>query len=1332
MKRQALLLFKNAFKQALRNKIQLVGLIVLVLLSSTIFSLMQTSLTRIDHEYQTLVKTSNLHDFVIDLADTATTDKSQPSDNIEPADPVINGIAADLTNGFIWDRVEGRTIQLDNDNNPRILKILTYNKDARIDKLVVNEDSGYLIGANPAEKTPPFKQTVINKQFAQKNGLKLGDTIRVQGDELGTSLKVNYDLNDPLYSTYQWLKIVGFGTSADFTTPIIDQTKPIPDKMREGILYVDPLQFGLSKTPSADQHNFIWSYDKANEKITIVANNDREIYFVGKSNMANHKNDLHAISLVLKHNYVNTTDATAALVYQLGDNNYRFSNRTSILIATISGFKTLLIALLLIVLVITGITVVLITYKNIDNARPQIGVLKSLGYSNRKILITSLAYPMIAALVGTILVFLPASGLQLVIIHAFANYFNLDFGKFIFDGIGFIYCLILTFGFLSIISWIISALTVMGKPIDLIKNESVTVHSAFNRLIKRRSVKFSFLNRFRLSLFTSSIGKMATVSLTMFLGTTLMTTAIIGPKIMADNKTVSYTGMNYLSTTEYDVPTYNSPFTMYKTYNPTLKDPWPYKTIYGYDSSGNRDGTTYVRPNRDDPGIYVQELLDNSINSEAYAPMSLEKVPKDALNTDLGPNNLSFLYGKMLTKSFLQGLDQSKVDDPDYAAPIAALAWPQGGVIYDVTNLYPNIPKTKPRPAFYSETSFNTLKQFYRDYRSTVGMNLNPNAAQGQDPNAIDHTKLTEVLKNMDCKDVKPADFTKAIADFTFDKSDHQYPWHLPNETDLLNKTYDELDQASRDAWINKIAIWFGTLFYNRVGQSVLQGTYSRSPYFIRQNIANAYQNPDSQFNISFNTIPYDNKTDELGTYFTGTPDISFNGKNYPMKVYGLQSYQQLDRVSYMQLYNSDGIALNPLLEQATDNDSTTNIVINQTIAKQLNLNVNSEFQMCTNGNIMEFKNKNDDYQAFDPKTIDASNIKSVDPQPDDENNVTLQLKNLNFPNTITDLETGGAYNNIGINAPPILQDVASGKVVSTHDTIQTNYKVVGIYNGYGEPSAYISKTKADHLLHYDRTAAALFEIFREEWVNKKTIAGVDFAQLDRDNITDYDTFMNKAKPDLIKVFNNENPVFNFKLSTVNTLPDVTTSFSTSQIYGDYSALGLNGGTDIISQSQQNYQGYGAGSAINVSPLYVHQQLLNQITALVDAVLSAFIAFALIISFFIILLTSNLVIYENRKTIATMKTLGYSDIEITNIVIGMYLPVIAAMFIFGFPIGWLFVKTIINYLAHHTVWVLPLFFAWWLPLVVGVIVFGIYALTFVIDWYAMKRINPIKTLIEMD
>ncbi|WP_338975305.1 ABC transporter permease [Spiroplasma endosymbiont of Monopis laevigella] len=1331
MKKQSFLLFKNAFKQAFRNKIQLVGLIVLVLLSSTIFSLMQTSLARISDEYSTLVAKSNLHDFVIDLSNTTpktVSNKISTSTTAvdEKNDFDINNIANDAGNEFIWDRVEGRTMQLDNNSNPRILKILTYNQDARIDKLIISD--GYQIGdsKNP-DKTPSWKQVVINKEFAQKNNLHINDTIRVQSDQLGSSLKVSgYDLNDAAYSSYNWLKIVGYGVSADFTTPIIDQTTPIPNKTREGLLYVDPMQFGLSKR--LEKNNYIWSYDKANEKITISSDNDREIYFVGKSTIGK-INDIKLISQSLRSKYINTIDSDAALVYKLGNNKYTFNNRTATLNATIIGFKSLLIGLLLIVLIITGITVILITYKNIDNSRTQIGILKSLGYSNIKILITSLAYPMVAALIGTILVFLPASGLQVIIVQTFANYFNLDFGRFIFDGLGFIYCLILIFGFLSIIAWVISALTVIKKPIDLIKNESATVNSRFSRIIKTKSINRGFLTRFRLSLFTSSIGKMAAASLTMFLGTTLMTTSIIGPKIMADNKLLSFTGMNYHSLVEYDIPTYNSPYSFYKTYNPNNKDDWTYTSTV--DST---TGDTYWHPPRfDNSGplndTFVKELLENNINAEAYAPMSDESNPVGAIS-DLGYTGLTYLNGKMLTKNFLNGLDSSDIKDASVIVGIMVqMAWPNALPMYDTVLKNTNI------NSFYSENTYNIIRKFYQNYRTTVAMNISGTISKtgkiSTNPNDLDITKFKDwansnipAYKNASSKGPT---FINDIDNLSFDTSDKLYPWHLTNETQLLNNNASEISDKERDSWINKVGIWFGALFYNRMGQTVVQGAYTKSPYFIRQNIAKAYSDPNAPFNVAFNVVPFDKETDELGTYFIGTPEKLFKQNKYLMKVYGLQNQQQLGKPSMMQLYDAGGSSLNPLLEQENSDDSIS-LVINQTIAKQLNLKINDEFKMSSNGNTMKFKDNN----KLKPFDLDKINIDNIVGDSKNVNNVTLLRQQTGY--TQVDELKDRAYDNMGINATNMLKEVTAGKVVNSYnDKISSKtptYKVVGIYNGYGQPNAYISKTNADKVLSFNKTKEFLFLLFKKEWEDKKTTCDVDFGKLKSFN--EYQNFLNQLNDPVIyklnQIFENENPIFNFKFSNSQSLPDITNSFSTSQMYGDYSAFGLNGGTD----GSGTYQGYGAGSAVNITPQDIHHQLLNQITALVDTVLVAFIIFSLIISFFIILLTSNLVIYENRKTIATMKTLGYSDAKITNIVIGMYLPVIAVMFVIGFPVGWIIVKFILNYLAANTTWVLPLFFVWWLPLVVGLIVFGIYATTFIIDWYAMKKINPIKTLNEID
>ncbi|MDQ7982797.1 MAG: ABC transporter permease [Spiroplasma sp.] len=1310
-----LLLFKNAAKQAFRNKIQLIGLAVLVLLSSTIFSLMQTSLTRVDTQYKNLIseEQSNIHDFIFDPYNTAklTNDLPEPNHPEHPDDPAaaienqqlyLNEIANNPNNSFIWDRVEARTLQLNNHNDPKVLKLIAYNKDARIDKLIINH--GFNIGENPNEIVPIEKQTVINKEFANKNNLIIGDVIRVQLDEKGDSLKVDYDITNPAYNNYNWLKIVGFGGSADFITPIIDQTTPLPNKTKEGILYVEPTKFGFASRLKVD-NNWLWFHNKSKDWIGTASSKDTEVYYVGKSTMTE-KNDLTEISNFFKARYVDISNAGANLVYRLGDSNYRFNSRTSTLPGTIQAFKSLLIALLLIVLVITGITVILITFKNIDNSKPQIGILKSLGYSNWKILITSLAYPMFAALIGTILVFFPASGLQILVVNTFANYFNLNFGSFVFDGLGYLYCLLLTFGFLSIIAWIISALTVVKNPIVLIKNISNNRDSLFKKFIKKISGNATFLTRFRLALFTSSIGKMLAVFLTMFLGTVLMTTAIIGPKIMTDNQRNTYTGMNYQTLTEYVNPTYNSPFSFYKTYNPN-STPWDYEiTKHG-------DDYVYKHPKRTNEQ-FAQELIDNNINPEAYAPITPDPTDQSSLLT-LGLNHLTYLYGKMFTKNFLDGLDASTTD-PTFLMFILPMAWPEGLPIHNLAQA----------SDIYSLEQYQTARTFYINYRSTIAMDLNPNVSADNNKKQLDKNKFTTFVSAAGAWNSDEANFKTDLANFEFDASDNSYPWHIANESELFDHP-NPIDDQMQNQWIRKMLIWYYAIFYNRVGQAIAQGTYTKSPYFIKQNIAKAFENPDGKFNISFNVVPFDKNTDELGTYFVGTSEQQFNNKPYSIKIYGLQNEKNLQKSSLMQLYNSNGHSLNDTLERKNDRGEI-NIVINQTVAKQLNLKENQTFKMSANGNVLKTNQDPElpnQYTPIDLNKIDFSGINNDDPVPDGENNVTLKTFTTKY-SQIPKTNTSGAYPNGGSNATPMLKEINQGNVVVEPENEWTEFKVAGIYNGYGQPTAYIAKDNADQLLHFDQTKMVLYKLYQKEWQTKGIVNGIDFSFL-ADN--DYEEFKKLPESDPLKViFNNEFPIFNFKFSSSNKLVDITESFSVSQAYGDYSAVGMNGGQDTT--DKKIYPVYGEGTAVNVLPLYVHQQLLEQITQLVNTVLLFFIVFSLIISFFIILLTSNLVIYENRKIIATMKTLGYSNGKITNIVIGMYLPIIIATWIIGTPIGWVIVNAITNYLAFNTTWVLPLLFAWWLPLVVGVIVLGIYATTFIIEWQAMKKIRPLQILNE--
>lgn len=233
--------------------------------------------------------------------------------------------------------------------------------------------------------------------------------------------------------------------------------------------------------------------------------------------------------------------------------------------------------------------------------------------------------------------------------------------------------------------------------------------------------------------------------------------------------------------------------------------------------------------------------------------------------SSLGLFNLTYLNGKMFTKSFLNGLDSSDANSADLIATIVPSAWP----------IYQNALQNTNVATYYSNDTYNLLRKFYQDYRSTVAMNISGVISKSRNlsnnPNDFDNAlfKTFATKVGNDGKKTIPAydnvvpineggdSFETTIDHFQFDQSDKNYPWHVTNEKEILTKSAEKLpSKAERNSWINKISAWFGALFYIRIGQTVVQGTYSRSPYFIRQNIANAYNDPTSPLTLVLMSFP--------------------------------------------------------------------------------------------------------------------------------------------------------------------------------------------------------------------------------------------------------------------------------------------------------------------------------------------------------------------------------------------------------------------------------------------------------------------------------------------
>jgi putative ABC transport system permease protein len=70
-----------------------------------------------------------------------------------------------------------------------------------------------------------------------------------------------------------------------------------------------------------------------------------------------------------------------------------------------------------------------------------------------------------------------------------------------------------------------------------------------------------------------------------------------------------------------------------------------------------------------------------------------------------------------------------------------------------------------------------------------------------------------------------------------------------------------------------------------------------------------------------------------------------------------------------------------------------------------------------------------------------------------------------------------------------------------------------------------------------------------------------------------------------------------------------------------------------------------------------------------QAVSIIIIILASVIAFVLILISANLVIEENSKSISTFKVLGYSDREISNLVVNTYTPLLVFGYLLALPIS---------------------------------------------------------------
>ncbi|WP_338973006.1 ABC transporter permease [Spiroplasma endosymbiont of Panorpa germanica] len=1362
------LLFKNNLKNILKNKIQFIGLVFLVFLTSLIFTITDITKTRIQTVYGEFIseKMSNQHDFIIDYSET-TYNSRKPSDasedpffkqltNLEQRQEFMLNYLKDLVKEdkseltFDFNRVETRTFAL---NNKKTLKAVSLNAKQTIDKFIVQSGmplefwSSYHGSLNDYSK----RWVYVSPGFARANKIGVNDIIRLESDSYGSSVKVandvdlsiyqNRDINEWIenskYANENWFRVVGIGSSADFITPIIDQTKPIPNSRDEGLVYVNPELFGnVQEEVSVKISNDLektYSVNRQNQEQILQPKSSRDIetYFVGKFK---NSDDAENKSATL-NSYVNTEkgaqeigifgfnqrtgNTSNKLLTHKFDIDYKYSMRTTFLNTTLEVFNLVSLILMIVILIISFFVLITIIKKQIENTTRQNGILRALGCRRYTIISSYLAYPLMIALAGGILGFVIGMSFQEVAVNLFRVYFNIPYQNFIITLTSLFTCVFLIFILLTFVTLITCTLMMNKTPLEMIYSDGKSSTNKFKLALKKTfTFRKNFNSRFRGALLSNSIDKMVGVAATMFVSTTVIGIATITPLILKDNIKYTYYNTNYTTEVEYYQPVYNIPTSFYKTYDPTVK---------AWDSSD--DSNEYLKLENggtnmtDDIDVLINQYLTGKINPETYSPT-------------FNPRDLTNLLYKNTSKEFLKSNKiKLAADDGVLSKIIVESTWSDyakfGLSEFKDKKTILNMTKDY-QAAKENVENLEKMRKFYLKYRDTVGLDVRRTEffdEKGQfnkeNPDLISDDEFGEIGRFYPRLNQKGQ---------LSDEFGYDIPFNEQLETASL---FSRVQFLSYSIWN-----WTKSYFIDNINQAFIQGIYSQSPYEVRKNIRSSFEEQNKDYNILFGVVPFTPQTDDLGTYFKAmSSDVGFN-------VYGIKEKS----INQKLIDRSSG---KNLIEELHKTEK--GIVLNATLAKQLNVRTGQTIDLQQLQTALYNDNGVISTQSWDSSDIDAkvkinnqeyTNGKYLYSGSQSGTDDLIKWKNSEIGDKYilnSTVNLTPAPGTAPINPSEMNKNIVKGNTAlkSEYQKIE-GYVVTGITNQYGDGKAWIKETEAKEISRYDESEAQLFQLFIKEWANPfvkenteiknqsllKALKGLstsDFVtssgkdvgnKFENFKTSDYD-----HRDEILKMFNHEYPMFNYKLSGSKKIDDIDSGLTQTQTFGDYSVPAMQGGT----YGNDFYPTYGREAAANLLPKEQVIATLESILGLANSILIFIAIISVILSFVIIMLTSNVIIAENMRIIATMKVLGYSNRSITNLVLSMYIPVVVITSILGFITSMGILIAGVGFLGVGGT-IVPFMLKWYWPTFVISIVFALYTISYLMSWYSMNRINPLKAI----
>lgn len=527
------LLFINALKGLKKKKIQMFGIVMMVMLSTAVYVGMNSAIDRLEKRYYNYLDEQNVEDFSFGVNLDYQKD-IKPEDIDELLNNELKNISEeekifleeykeflkrpnldlqiiytvknifdkyDITPKFEQRKIDQITKKYNfsyelersktiNQKN-KLLKIMPYSKNNKINK-------PYLVkGRFPKNNG----EITILPEYAKINKLKIDD---------------KYKINNKEY------KIVGLSYAPDYIYPLISFSMPIFDAKNNNLIFM--IEDDYNEQTGVIDNSYALKYNyKTKRKFEISISSENSSEKPDKMFKIFEEED----TLMMDMN-------TVTRISRIGSLQLEFASDR--LFA--QYFLYLLLA-------ISVLIIIVITKKRIDDERLQIGVLKSLGYNRFSIAISYLVYPILGSLIGGILGFIIGNLVSSPISSVLLSYYNVPLQNY---SINFKYlktAILTPMITLSILSYLIALFMLRKKPLQLLKEGSNLKVNIFSKIINKITKPLPFNYRFKYSLAFRSIGKLFIVSITSFCTGLLITLVLIGSNLFTNMIDKSFEGINY-------------------------------------------------------------------------------------------------------------------------------------------------------------------------------------------------------------------------------------------------------------------------------------------------------------------------------------------------------------------------------------------------------------------------------------------------------------------------------------------------------------------------------------------------------------------------------------------------------------------------------------------------------------------------------------------------------------------------------------------------------------------------------------------------------------------